>query len=134
MSADSISISMYSTELGKAVGFTKGAGELAAAMLDALLELRVLRIDCSSCIRCWTRCRPRGVRLLEVGCKLGDRVADRGTEGGLVFLALTVGPLREVGHSVRATLARLPPTCVLLLAPLTGVTTLVAPLTTEAFV
>lgn len=39
-----------------------GTGGLTAARLDALLELRVLWIDCSSYIR-WTRERPRGVRL-----------------------------------------------------------------------
>lgn len=36
-------------------------GGLTAAKLEALLELRVLRIDCSSCMR-WTRESPRGVR------------------------------------------------------------------------
>lgn len=95
-------------------------------MLDAL-ELWVLRTDCSSYMRWWTRDKPRGVRLLDVGpsgCSPGDRERDTGP----------AELLREAGHSVRVGRLLLPLLLpALLLVLLAAVATFVVPFTTEAF-
>ncbi|ORZ09701.1 hypothetical protein BCR41DRAFT_372730 [Lobosporangium transversale] len=78
-------------------------GGLLVNILEALLELRVLRIECSSYMR-WIRESPRGVRPLEAilgGCIPGDRVVDRVTR---LELPRAAAPLRDIGLSIRGAL------------------------------
>lgn len=69
------------------------ADGVTAIKLEARLELRVLRIDCSSYMRC-TLDRPRGVRPVGAADGLDDEFCAVGTRD-------EVWPVREGGRSGR---------------------------------